>query len=96
MPLLSSPRILPALRSSLVRGCRGRARRRCLHAGPGVRRAADDLHDAVAGIDLAHPQLVGIGVLHCLDDVGGDEALELLGTIDHLLDLEAEHGQRLR
>src|SRR5690606_18930034 len=62
---------------------------------PGGRfgRAADHCdHYSRARIDLAYPQLGGIGVLLGRDDVSGDEPLEPGARVDHLLELEADHG----
>ena len=81
MPLLSSPRILLALSMHAGAGNVAAGRREdALHAGARVGRAAHDLHDAAAGIDLADPQPVGVGMLHRLDDVADDEALQGLGA----------------
>ena len=66
-----------------------------LHARARVGRAAHDLHDSRAGIDLADAQAIGVGMLHGLDHVAHDEALQGLGRIGDALDFEAEHGQRI-
>ena len=67
-----------------------------LHAGPRVRRAADHLHGrALAGVDSADPQPVGVRVLlggeHGGDAVGG----ERLRLVLDALDLQPDAGQRL-
>jgi hypothetical protein len=94
MPFDSSPRILPAF--SVKPGARhmGAGRREhALHAGARIGRAADDLDDAAAGIDLADAQAVGIGVLHGLDHVADDEGLQAAALSVDALDLEAEIGE---
>ena len=50
---------------------------------------------ARAGVDLADAQPVGVGMLHGLDDVADDEALQRLGRVGDAFDLEPEHGQRV-
>ena len=65
-----------------------------LHAGARVRRATDHLHDFLAGIDLADPQPVGIGMLLSGDDMGDSEGGEGGGAILHAFDLKADHGER--
>jgi hypothetical protein len=55
-----------------------------LHAGARVRRAAHDLDDHAAGIDLADAQAVGVGMLHRLDHVAHDEGLEGFGRIGQM------------
>ena len=75
MPLLSSPRIHALLEHEIlardVGAGEGEDR---LHAGAGVGRAADHVDQlAGAGIDLADPELVGVGVLLGRDDMGDDE-----------------------
>ena len=44
------------------------------HAGPGVGRAAHDLDHALAGVDLAHLQLVGVGMALGLEHAGDGES----------------------
>ena len=70
-------------------------RKNALHAGSRVRCTADHLNGFAAGVDHADAQLVGIGVL-----LGGYHMRDLEGFkiprgIDDLLDLEADHGQRV-
>ena len=73
-------------------GADGREHR--AHAGPGIGRAAHDLHRrGTAGIDRTDAQAVGIGVLLGRDDRGDDETPQRFGGIAHLLDLEADPGQ---
>ena len=67
-----------------------------LHAGARVGRAAHDLDHARAGIDLADAQAIGVGMLHGLDHMAHDEALQGFGRVGDALDLEAEHGERDR
>ena len=64
-------------------------------AGPGIGGAAHHLHDLRAGIDHADAQAVGIGVGLGALDVGDDEGGEFFRRIVDMLDLEADHGQRL-
>ncbi len=67
-----------------------------LHAGAGIRRAADDLdRHAVAGIDEADAQPVGVRVLLRLNDAGDDERLQRLRRIVDRFDLKPEMRQRL-
>ena len=56
--------------------------------GAGVRRTAHDLHHALAGLDLADPQLVGIRVLHRLDDARDSKVLQLLRRVLDALHFE--------
>ena len=66
-----------------------------LHASARIRRAAHDGVDLRAVIDLAHPQPVGIGVLHRLDHMGDAECGQRGAAILHALEFEADHGQRI-
>ncbi len=64
------------------------------HAGARVRRAAHDLDRlAVAGIDHADAQPIGIGMLFRLDDFGDDEGREQLRLVLEALDFEPDHGE---
>ncbi len=66
------------------------------HAGPGVRRAADDLDiRAVAGIDDADAETIGIRMRLGRDHPGDAEGREIPGQVLDALDLEADHGQPL-
>ena len=64
-----------------------------LHTGARVGRAAHHLHLACAGIDDAHGELVGIGMLPGLDHVTHGERRQLGPAVEHVVDLEAERGQ---
>jgi hypothetical protein len=67
-----------------------------LHAGDGVRRAADDVDDlAGAGVDPADLELIGVGMFLGGNDVGDDEILEPGALVGDALDLEADRRQRL-
>ncbi len=67
-----------------------------LHAGPRIGRTAHDLDRiAIAGIDHAHAELVGIGVLVGRNHPGNDEIVERLALILHALDLEPDPGERV-
>src|SRR5262249_35113997 len=66
-----------------------------LHAGAGVRRAADNLYALIARIDDAKPEAIGIGVLFCFDDIADDKGCVVPGAIDNALDLEAERRHAL-
>ena len=70
-------------------------REHALHAGAGVRRAADDLHRIAARVDHAELQPVGVRVRLRLDDAGDDEAVIFGRRILDALDLEADAGQRV-
>ena len=70
-------------------------REHALHAGPRVRRAADDLHRLAAGVDDADSQPVGVGMLLGLDDRTDDEAIILVARVLDQFDLEADAGQRI-
>ena len=63
------------------------------HAGPGVGRAAHDLDHAGAGVDLAHLQLVGIGMLLASSTRAMVKARELLAGIVDALDLQPDGRQ---
>ncbi len=63
------------------------------HSRPGIRRTADHLDDALAGIDHADAELVGIGMLLGRDHIGNGERCQFLRAIADPLDLEAEPGQ---
>ena len=65
------------------------------HARPCVRRAADDLHLPLAGVDDADPEPVGVGMRLGLDDGGDDEAVVLARRVFDRLNLEADAGQRV-
>ena len=55
---------------------------------------ADDLNRiAVAGVDQAHAQTVGVRVLLGLDDLRDHESAELPGLVLDVLDLEPHHGE---
>ena len=73
----------------------GRAdwRENAFHARPRIRRAAHHVEHLAAGIDLADPQPIGVGVLLGGLDIGDGERRQGGAAVDHLLDLEAEHGQ---
>ena len=63
---------------------------------PRIGRPADDVDQfARAGIDLADPQLIGIGMLFGGNHMRGNEPLERGAGIGHLLDLEPDHRQFL-
>ena len=65
-----------------------------LHAGARIRRAAHDLDRlAVAGIDHADAQPVGVGMLLRLDDARDDERREKLCLVLDALDFEPDHGE---
>ena len=50
----------------------------------------DDLHRLFpADIDLADPELVGVGMVLHRDDLAGDDVVHRLTEVFHLLDLEA-------
>ena len=70
-------------------------REHALHAGARVRRAADDLHRAAAGVDDADFQPIGVGVLLGFDDGSDDEAVVLAGRVLDQLDLKPDAGQRV-
>ena len=79
-----------------TRQARTHAGERHLHAGCGIRRAADDLQQlALPGIHLAHLELVGAGVALRLDDARDDHACEGRRSGSRLLDLQPGHGQRV-
>ena len=65
------------------------------HAGARVRRAAHDLHLAVAGIDAADAQPVGVGMRLGCGDARDDKAVERGGAVRDPLDIVAEHDQPL-
>ena len=61
-----------------------------------VRRAADDLLQAVTGLHLADLQLVRVGMLLRTFDPADGEGPQPLGRVFDPLDLEPEVGERLR
>ena len=64
------------------------------HAGAGIGGAADHLDlRAVAGIDDADAQAIGIGVLLGGEHLGQTEGGVLLGRVVDRLDLEPDHGE---
>ena len=78
----------------LGRNCGARRGKHRFHAGPRIRRTADDLHwGGPSGIDKTNPQPVGIRVGLRLDDAGDDEILEGLSPVIDLLDLKTGFGQ---
>ncbi len=95
MPRLSTPRMLPTAERDVLAGNEGAGRREhALHAGARIGRAAHDLDRlAVAGIDHADAQPVGIGMLLGLDHAGDDERRERLRLVLDALDLEPDHGE---
>src|SRR5690606_24659517 len=59
-----------------------------------IGRAAHDLHRiAAAGIDHAHAQAVGIGMLLGGDHARDDEGRKLLGLVLQMFDLKPDHGE---
>jgi hypothetical protein len=64
-------------------------------AGARVRRAADDLHRsaAVAGIDHANTQAIGVRMLLGRDDAGDRKRRQRLRLVLDALDLEPDHGE---
>ena len=62
---------------------------------PRIRRAADHLHrrGAIAGIDHADPQAVGIGMLLGRNHARDREWRQRLGLVLDMLDLEPDHGE---
>ena len=88
--MCSTPRRSPAISS-----CAGRGKG-ADQAGPGIGRAADDLHGwlAVARIDCQHAQPVGIRMLHRRQHLGDDKRLQARLVVD-MLDFEAYRRQPL-
>ena len=80
-------------RQLLARNVRSHGREHALHAGARIRRAADDLHRAAAGVDDADFQSIGVGVLSGFDDGSDDEAVVFAGRVLDQLNLEADAGQ---
>ncbi len=71
-----------------------RRREHAGHAGARIRRAAHHLDRlAVAGIDHADAQPIGIGMLLRLDHFGDDEWRQELGLVLEALDFETDHGE---
>ena len=58
-------------------------------------RRTDDLHRALAGVDDADFQPVGVGMLLGLDHGSDDEAVILAGRVLDQLDLKPDAGQRV-
>ena len=69
-------------------------RKHAFHSGARIRSAAHNLYRiAGPGIDHAHPQPVGIGVLLCFRDARDDKWREQLGLVLDAFDLKPDHGQ---
>ncbi len=67
------------------------------HAALGIGRAAHDLHRiALAGIDHAHPQAVGVGMLLRFDHARDGEGREQRRLVFEVFDLEPDHGELVR
>jgi hypothetical protein len=98
MPCDSIPRILPTLIVNGASPSRSGQRRPGQHqrdfvAGLEVLRAAHDLAFALAVIDAADGELVGIRMLVAGDDLRDDHAFEFAAELLDPLDLEAEQGE---
>ncbi len=75
-------------------GHMGAARREhALETGAGIGCATDHLNDFIAGIDAADLQLVGIGVLAGILDLGDTETTQLVRRVINAVDLKTERGQ---
>ena len=73
-----------------------RRREHALHARARIRRAADDLDRlAVAGIDDAHTQPVGIRMRLGLEHARDAERRERLALVLDALDFKPDHGEHL-
>ena len=67
-----------------------------LHARPRIGRAANEFDGfAVAGIDLADPEPVGVRVLFGLHDTCGDKRFQSFGAVLDPFEFEPDHGQRV-
>ena len=96
MPLLSSPRILLAFSSMSVPGMKlpvGAKMPFMPVRALGAPHTTCTVPPPVSTLHSAQP--VGVGMLHRLDHVADDEALQALGRIGDALDFEAEHGERV-
>ena len=69
---------------------------RHLDAGAGIGCPADNLHGLRPSIDRAHPQLVGIGVLHRLEDFGHHHVAELARDGLDSIHFQPGHGDLVR
>ena len=67
-------------------------RKNAFHAGARIGRAAHHLQRIATGIDGTKPELVGVGMLHRLDDMGDDERREFLCGVLDALNLKADRG----
>ncbi len=63
---------------------------------PRVRRAADDLHHAGAGLDLAHAQLIGVGMRLRFEHVRDCKVFQLRRRVLDAFDLKADERQLCR
>ena len=96
MPREATPRIVLSFSTAPVRGMSDAGRREdALHAGARIGRAAHHLHLAVAGIDDADPQPVGVGVRLGRDDARDVKPASAGGAVLDALDIVAEHDQPL-
>jgi hypothetical protein len=66
-----------------------------LHAGAGIGRAA---HDLDRSVPVSTTHTLSLSALGCClggHHIGDREGREIAGGVDHLLDLEADHGERV-
>jgi hypothetical protein len=93
MPWESSPRSFRFLDDEVAGQLRAGQGERDLVALLEILRAADDLAHALAVVDLAEAQAVGVGMLHEGDDLADDEVRRVdAGGVD-ALDLRAGEGE---
>ena len=96
MPALRTPRISPTFSVMPVPGMKlPGGGEHALHAGARIRCAADHGHRAVAGIDRADAQPVGVRVLHRLDHVRDAERRQRGAAVLDAFQFQADAGQRV-
>ena len=87
--------MVPTVERDVLAGNEGAGRREhALHAGARIGRAAHDLDRfAVADVDHADAQAIGVRMLLGRDHRGDHERLEQAGLVLDALDLEPDHGE---
>src|SRR6516165_12553674 len=94
MPRLSTSRIFPIPSVRFLPGMKAPTGEHAFHVGPRIGRAAYYLDRlAVAGIDHAHAQPVGIGMRLGFDHTRNDERREQLRLVLNAFDFEPDHGE---
>ena len=76
--------------------CRADTRERIELAFDNVWCAAHDIvQRTVAGIDLRHPQVIGVGMMRCFDHAANDDIGEVASQCDHVIDCRTAHRENI-